>query len=121
MLPPVGGSWLASAASAIGASASAAGGTGSAMAGSNLSAMEPLATEPPPIELPLAAGGCRLASAGAPAVADGSSIRAGSQSVRSAAEGYASDSSVRNWVAVGLRLGSRDRLRLISGRRLSGT
>ena len=60
-------------------------------------------------------------SAGAVPAADGSRSRAGSQSVRSAAEGYAAVSSVRNSVAVGLRLGSLDRLRLISGRRLSGT
>ena len=114
-LPPLPGSApMASAASAIGAIASAADGTGSARAGSYLSATEPSAIEP-------GAGGCRLMSDWADPAADGSRIRAGSQLARSAAEGYAADRSVRNWVAVGLRLGSLDRLRLISGRRLSGT
>src|SRR6266566_812536 len=131
-LPPVAGSAsIASAAMAIGAIASAAGATGSAIAGSYRSAPEPPAPEPPATEPPaseppaseplLGAGGCRLASTGAVPAADGSRIRAGSQLLRSAADGYAADRSVRNWVAVGLRLGSRDRLRLISGRRLSGT
>ena len=66
-------------------------------------------------------GRMQALSAGAVPAADGSRIRAGSQLLRSAAEGYAADRSARNWVAVGLRLGSLDRLRLISGRRLSGT
>jgi hypothetical protein len=110
---------MASAASAIGAIASAADGTGSAAAGPYLSATEPPAMEPPAIEL--GAGGYKLMSDGADPAVDGSRIRAGSQSARSAAEGYAADRSARNWVAVGLRLGSLDRLRLISGRRLSGT
>ena len=114
----------ASAASAIGAMASGTGGTGSAIAGPNRPATEPPATEPPATEPPgseLGAGGYGLLSEGAGAAADGSRTRAGSQLLRSAAEGYAADRSVRNWVAVGLRLGSLDRLRLISGRRLSGT
>ena len=60
-------------------------------------------------------------SVGPDPAADGSMSRAGSQLVRSAAEGYSADSSERNSLAVGLRLASLDRLRLISGRRFSGT
>jgi hypothetical protein len=91
---------MASAANAIGAIASAADGTGSAAAGPYLSATEPPATEPPAMEPPameppameppaieLGAGGYRLMSDGADPAADGSRIRAGSQSARSAAEG----------------------------------
>ena len=124
--PPAASAPIGSAASAIGAMASPADGTGSAIAGLNWSATEPPAaeppaTEPPAAEPPLAAGGCPLTSAGAAPAADGSRSRAGSQLDKSAAEGYAAERSARNWVAEGLRLGSRDRLRLISGRRLSGT
>ena len=134
--PPVPGSASsAPAAMAIGATGSAAGATGSAAgatgsaAGANRSAIEgwraiePPATEPPATDPPASdpPGGCRLASDGADLAAFSSRICAGSQLLRSAAAGYAADRSVRNWVAVGLRLGSRDRLRLISGLRLSGT
>ena len=56
------------------------------------------------IEPPATAACCRLMSVGPGPAADGSRIRAGSQLVRSAAEGYAADSSARNSVAVGLRL-----------------
>src|SRR6516162_10073563 len=117
--------------SATGATGSIAGATGSAIEGwpaadlpaadlpaTDLPATEPPATDPLGSEPP---GGCRLASDGAVLAAFWSRICAGSQLVRSAAEGYAADRSVRNWVAVGRRLGSRDRLRLISDRRLSGT
>ena len=109
--------------SAAGATGSAAGATGSA-ADANGSAIEgwraiePPATEPPASDPP---GGRRLASDGELLAVFSSKICAGSQLVRSAAAGYAADRSVRNWVAVGLRLGSRDRLRLISGLRFSGT
>src|SRR5690348_304729 len=97
--------------SASGATGSAAGATGSAIEGGR--AIEAPASDPP--------GGCRLASDGADLAAFSLRICAGSQLLRSAAAGKAADRSVRNWVAVGLRLGSRDRLRLISGRKLSGT
>src|SRR5215472_3327354 len=132
--------------SATGATGSIAGATGSAIEGwpaTDLPATEPPATEPPATEPPATEppateppateppatdppaseppGGCRLASDGAILAAFWSRICAGSQLVRSAAEGYAADRSVRNWFAVGRRLGSRDRLRFISGRRLSGT
>ena len=117
--------------SAAGATGSATGATGSAIEGwpaleppaaeppaTDPPAMDPPATEPPASEPPRR---CRLASDGALLAAFSSRICRGSQSVRSAAAGYAADRSVRNWVAVGRRLGSRDRLRFISGRRLSGT
>ena len=118
---------------AIGATGSATGATGSATGASGSAiegwpAIEPPATEPPAIEPPATEppaseppGRCRLASDGAPLAAFCSRTGVGSQLVRSAAAGYAADRSVRNWVAVGRRLGSLDRLRLISGRRLSGT
>ena len=112
--------------SATGATGSATGATGSAIEGwpaieapaAAPPAMDPPATEAPACEPPRR---CRLASDGVLLAAFSSRICRGSQSVRSAAAGYAADRSVRNWVAVGRRLGSRDRLRLISGRRFSGT
>src|ERR1019366_4260889 len=71
--------------------------------------------------VPAAAGWPALGSADAGRCPDRLTTRGGGQSVRSAGGGGAPDRPARNSVAVGRRLASRDRLRLISGLRLSGT